>query len=758
MRRLIWFSAGFFLACLLSCALASPVFPVLSAGLLCLSAILWKRKVIYQISRRAFALTLGATLAFLWFSGYTALFRAPAEKLADTTQTLSARVLTYPEQTSIGGYCVTLELDSGVKILVYGSEDWQELVPGDRMTAQLRLRSSARLYDEENNYYPSRGIYLMGYTDDPPQMVETGGFSLRTLPQLCTHRLKAGLEIALDAQVVPLAKAVTVGDKSALSGVLRSDLNRSGIMHAAVVSGLHISFLMAVVLFLSRGRRPVALAMLPLLLFYALMAGGSPAALRSVLMQAILLVGHISQRQYDPLISLSAALLILLIRNPYAAMSASLQLSFAAVLGILLVSYPVFSALIRVIPGRHRERHSLLMGIFRFFAATLSVSLGAILFTTPLIVFYFRRFSLVGPLTNLLVIPVLSLFMVGSLILGTLALFFPAVMAVAGFPVSLLGRYILAVASLTGRLPLATLGSDLPGFFLWLGLLYLCVCTIRRSPHPWRQVRISVIGLTLLLLCALGVNVLSVRRSDLTVTALQVGQGASTLIRWEGHSLLIDCGGNESVSAGDIAADTLAAGGSARLDALVFTHLDDDHFNGTELLLRRVRVDAIYYPDTPSDNLPGLLALAGQYHIPVYPVSVTVTVTLGETSLTLYPPILKGSDNEAGLFVLCSRDGFDVLITGDAGSFAEKTALRHYPIPDIELLLVGHHGSAGSTCSQFLNATRPELAIISVGNNSYGHPTGETLERLARSGAAIYRTDTHGPVTVRVRGNTISVK
>lgn len=132
-------------------------------------------------------------------------------------------------------------------------------------------------------------------------------------------------------------------------------------------------------------------------------------------------------------------------------------------------------------------------------------------------------------------------------------------------------------------------------------------------------------------------------------------------------------------------------------------------------------------------------------------------LSIWQATLTLFPPMGQGTSNEEGLFVLCSAGDFDALVTGDADAFVERMLVKYQPIPDLELLLVGHHGSAGSTDAWFLDRTRPELAVISVGHNSYGHPAPDTLERLEQAGAQIWRTDQDGPVTVTVRDGQVSV-
>lgn len=784
MRKLAWFAGGFGIACLLSCYVIGGILPAALSALLCvLSLLVWqavrprgaenhdvslfprRRRLLFQVSRRAAALCLGGALAFLWFLGYTALFRAPAEELAETEQTISGTVSSYPEETSIGGWSMTVRLDGDFRspdVLLYGSEDWGGLKPGDRVTCTARLKSSELLYGDETTYYTARGLFLLAYCDDPPEVEYAGFVPLRYWPDLCARALKSGIYAAFDDTAAPLAAAVTLGDKTGLSEQLHSALNRSGIMHAAVVSGMHISFLVSVILLLCRGRRGAALCLVPLLVFYALMAGGTPSAFRAVIMQAALLAGPVLNREADGPSSLGLALLVLLIQNPYAAASVSLQLSFASVAGILLVTARLSRAMLAPVRDRLRGKGRfarLILSLYRVLAANVSVSLGAMVFTVPLIACYFGQIVLISPLTNILCLWAATALMVCALVIGVLAVFFPVVMSFFGAAAGLLAHYIRAVVSVLGRLPLSSLDSTGPYFQIWLLAAYLFLLTILLARRKGRQTVFSLACLALLLAAAVGLNRRTVRQTDLTVTALDVGQGASTLLLSGDSAVLVDCGGNASSSPGDLAADKLAAMGETRLDALILTHLDDDHFNGVSQLFWRLVVSRVYLPETAEDleNLALLLELAENEGAEVRFVTETETLSMGEANLTLYPPLGSGTSNEEGLFVLCSADGFDVLITGDADTFVEKMLIKYYPLPDIELLMAGHHGSKYSTGTELLDALRPELAVISVGYNSYGHPADEVLERLSAAGAEVYRTDQSGTVTVRLQDGLVSV-
>lgn len=787
MRKLAWFSCGFALACLLSCyGVDGPLPALLCLLATALALLLWRttrprpgehpdlsllpkgRRRQFALSRRALAACLGGALAFGWFSAYSALFYAPATGLAGTEGLISGTVTSYPEATSIGGWSLTMTLEGGLRapdVLVYADESWGRLKPGDQLTAQARLEGSQLMYGEQTTYYTAKGVFLIAYCNDPPlELRPAQGIPLRYWPDLCARYLKQGIDAAFGPAAAPLAAAVTIGDQDGLDEALSSALNRSGILHAVVVSGMHISFLVGVLLFLCRGRRRVVLAMVPVLFFFALMSGGAPSSIRAVIMQAALLAAPVLRREGDMPTSLGLALLLLLIQNPFAAASISLQLSFGSVAGIVLAASPLNDVLLR--PFREKLKSSdalparLGWQACRWVSANISVSLAAMLFTTPLLALYFRQIPLIAPLTNILTLWAVTVLTIAGLFLGVLGIFLPALAAVPGAVLGLLAHYIRWIVLRLGIWPLACLDASQPLFLVWLGAAYLHLPAIVLGRRKLLRLGAAVLSLALLLAAAIGLNALSVRRADLTITALDVGQGASTLFLSGGQSALVDCGGSGSDNPGDLAADRLAALGRTQLDLLVLTHLDDDHFNGVAQLFQRLDIEEVILPRTDAhpEPLSRLQTLAEAEGTALTFVDEdTLTCKLGQATLTLFPPMGQGTSNEEGLFVLCSAGDFDALVTGDADAFLERMLVKYQPIPDLELLLVGHHGSAGSTDAWFLDRTRPELAVISVGHNSYGHPAPDTLERLEQAGAQIWRTDQDGPVTVTVRDGQVSV-
>lgn len=231
-----------------------------------------------------------------------------------------------------------------------------------------------------------------------------------------------------------------------------------------------------------------------------------------------------------------------------------------------------------------------------------------------------------------------------------------------------------------------------------------------------------------------------------------MGQGESVLLISEGHAALVDCGSKNSyIDAGAIAADYLRSAG-ATLDSVVLTHYHEDHANGLAALLARMSASTIYLADIDAGegDRAGVEALAERYGVEIHYVTEVTEITNGASTMNIYPPVGEEGANELGLAVLCSLGDFDTLITGDMDGKTETKLVEAYDFPDIEVLLVGHHGSKYSTGTTLLESVTPEIGVISVGDNSYGHPTEEALLRLTDAGMTVYRTDMQGNILITV--------
>ena len=248
---------------------------------------------------------------------------------------------------------------------------------------------------------------------------------------------------------------------------------------------------------------------------------------------------------------------------------------------------------------------------------------------------------------------------------------------------------------------------------------------------------------------AVAASWLEPRLDDYRFTMLNVGQGQSILLQNQGKTYLVDCGGDLDEAAADAAAQTLLSQGITRLDGVIITHYDNDHAAAVAYVLSRIPADWLYLPDIPdSGKNRTVLEELGEGNITWIPPESTVTVV--DSGITLYTTKLRNSDNENSMCVLFQPGNCDILITGDRGPSGEKALLEHADLPDLDVLVVGHHGAKGAASLPLLSQTKPEVALISLSEgNPYGHPAEDVRERLALFNVQILRTDQHGTILIR---------
>lgn len=753
MRALAWVAAAFAAACAAGVYLSGWGW-LTEAALCCAAAGLLGLALRGDARKRVLLLALGLALGLLHSAAQERYVLRPAEALAGTTEVYTLEVYDYPTQTQYGGARIEVRvLGRGLhgRAIYYGDEALLSCVPGDTLTGSAMAKSAADLGDERDavsSNFISKGIYLLLYARGEAQ-VSAGGAPLRYLPQRLAHRMGETLERMLPAREAGFFRALLLGDKSGLTDGDKSDLSEAGLYHITAVSGLHCGFLLTLLKALigCKRRKLLSAIGIPVLFFYALVAGASPSVLRACGMLTVLLLAPLFGRESDAPTSMSLALLLILLFDPFAIASISLQLSFSAVAGMLWLT----DHLTRRIRTQSRVLHFVLTS----FAATA----GALIFSAPLSAYYFGFFVLVIPLTSLLCLWAASLAFMLMLPLCALCMLLPVLDVLAFFPLWV-ARYLLWVAHGFAALPYhAVYFTDALALY-WFVYVYALVAFGLIADEKRLWLRLGALSLASLVL-TFWLNTLSFRQGTMQCAVLDVGQGQSVLLSSSGKTALVDCGSSNSwYDAGDVAADYLLSCGVRRLDRVVLTHYDSDHTNGLSLLLTRVKVGELLAPDI-ADEAGGraeVVALCAEHGVPVRFVDGLETLALGEARLTLYPPVGAGSANERGLSILCTAGEFDLLITGDMDSATERRLLKEYEFPDIEVLLVGHHGSKNSTCRELLATVTPEVGVISVGKNSYGHPTSEAMWRLDSAGADIYRTDEQGRVRIIVQAQTDKTK
>ena len=317
-------------------------------------------------------------------------------------------------------------------------------------------------------------------------------------------------------------------------------------------------------------------------------------------------------------------------------------------------------------------------------------------------------------------------------------------------------RYIFLIVRLLGYFPCEAVYMSNPMFALWLAAAYALFITAWLRSRKTGSFRIiTPLCLSLILLWGSGIAVRLAWSDELAVTVLDVGQGESVLLTSGEKAVMVDCGGSYMTrDAGEAAVKAMRGQQRRHLDALILSHLHADHVNGAARVLSQLDVDTLYLPaQTDEDGyLPEILRTAREAGTAVEYVTENLRLVAGEMELTVWAPMLRGEENENCLIVMAQQGDFETLITGDSLTPAEMLLSARYPLPDAEVLVVGHHGSDTSTCRELIESIQPDLAIISVGYNNYGHPSPRVIERLEGYGIRVLRTDLEGNITVKAGG------
>mgnify|MGYP002726933114 FL=1 len=742
------FAAGLFLT-----LLPWDGWQLYAAGALALASLLWAllgRGTPHL--RRVLLVLLPLMVSLLYFSAYRALVRQPVQALCGGEHDFSAAVCDWPEATERGAK-VTIRLHGllGAKAVYYGDDDLLSLRPGDALSGTAWWNDVAAIGDGDLRQFSSRGVYALLYDRDTLTVQPAPDMPLGYAPQYAAKALRDKLaQLWDDPSVLGFLTAELTGDKSLLPESDYVAMQETGLAHIFAVSGLHCAFLVTLLSLLipPTHRRTLCAVASAVLVFYMLLTGLSPSVARACVMQLFLLSAPLFRRGSDPLTSLAAALTVILLVNPYAVGSVSLQLSFAATLGMVLLSGRLYKSF----TGWYRGRNRAVRVALFFLAANLAATLGALVFTAPLTAYYFNILSLVAPLAGLLAVPAAGYAFMSAFVSALLGLVWTPLGLLAGYVPLLLVKYILWVAHLLLAVPYHAVYFTNVYLRVWLLYVYAAFLGCAVTPDGKRKYALASALTVLTLAACLWLNSRWQQYGAFRAAVLDVGQGESVALCSGSEAALVDCGSSNSyVDAGSVAADALQSAGIRRLSSVIVTHYHADHTNGLTEVLTRLPVDTLYLPDIEDEYgvRDRLVSLAAHQGADVVFVTEPTRIALGEAVLTVYPPLLTTGDlNEQGLTALATAGDFDLLITGDMAGQTEQLLAQTYLLPDVEVLVVSHHGSRYSSDESFLRAITPDNAVISVGDNRYGHPAEETLRRLQAVGATVWRTDQQGSIRI----------
>ena len=688
---------------------------------------------------------------------------------------VTAAVITLCMAVCIRMYTESRDLDQGT--LLFFITSWVIIfvigfLRARSDTAVFQAAEAAGFYEKYRATNPGEfdyAFYLktMGVTDEAAReaMKEPPVKALIPVRQFFADILEQNLS-GHDSGIY---KAMLLGDKSDMDDTVKDLYQTGGIAHLLAVSGLHISLIGMGVYRIFRKNlktgQDVSIAAASFLTaVYVLLTGASGSAVRAGLMLVINLFSRKAGRTYDPLSALCLSFIVLVLYRPYYVFQSGFQLSFGAILGIILSS------------GLYNGKN--------VSVRSLSSSFCVSAVTLPVIAANYYVFPLFSVLLNLAVIPLMTVVMVSGLL--TLAagsvsqvLAGAGAMAVSGIlgKISLLsaapGHYILKFYELlcdfSLKLPFSRIITGKPSdagvicYYLFLYVLFKAFSGEKEKHTRW----LIPAGV-----CLLSLFLVHREPSSAYITAVNVGQGDCFHIHSGSHDMLIDGGASGYDSVGEnIIEPYLLSKGIGELDAIVVSHADSDHTNGIRYLLQNsvIRARTLILPASALssekyDDLKDAFSASGGSLQYLETGDVFRLNRFRLECLYCAPDGAQTADiNRQSSVILAEYGDFRMLFTGDITKEDEGILLSRYAdsekLDGITVLKAAHHGSKTATGDAFISRIRPAYAVLSYRkNNIFGHPHAETLERLEQYSVTMLKTAELGAVTLVPEGKGVTVR
>jgi competence protein ComEC len=595
-----------------------------------------------------------------------------------------------------------------------------------------------------------------------------------------------------------IIEAMTIGNQKAIPASVRDNFNKTGTSHILSINGLHIGIIAAsafffVFLVLKSSEylmlkfniiKLATTAAFSMVLIAAFIAGMAIPVQRSTLMALIFLIALLFGKQRDLYNTLALAALIILVISPEALFDSSFQLSFIAVLALIYI-LPRFSDLsLKQLERLPSWGQSIIRYIYLSAIVCVAVTIG----TLPLIIYYSNRASFITIIANLISVPLLGTLVLTISMFFILSAFFSPV--VAGYCIKLASFFVqisVTIINKLAALPWSSFNCTTPNiveitvFYLFIFLLIQFIDESKKNPKEFSQGRRQILKYLLIIIVvffASDITYLTFKdkfSSDLRVTAIDVGQGTSTLVRLPGgKNILIDGGGfpDSSFDMGKlVVAPFLYSERISKIDIVVLSHPHPDHFQGLLYITDNFDVEEIWTTGLRVDDeiFRQWEKIINQKKIKVKHLSSrSPTTEINGVQINILWPLkpleIDASEqyydtvNDESMVIKINYGQVSFLMPGDISAFVERMLIESGQNLHSDVLFVPHHGSLRSSSSDFIRKVSCRWAVNSAGkNNPFHHPHPATLARLKAANINILRTDQDGAITIVTDGTKMTV-
>lgn len=558
--------------------------------------------------------------------------------------------------------------------------------------------------------------------------------------------------------------AILIGDRVGLDPQSERLMQRAGTYHVLAISGGNVALLAGLVMLLARlivrSYRGAALLSLVVVLAYGGIVGGEPSVSRATTAAAVYLSAVAAGLAPSPLhvFSLTAAVAVLV--EPVTAVEPGAWLSYGATVGILLFASRVGARLERA--ARQRRR------VLSAMVTLLSATVAAELILLPIAAVLFARVGIAGLALNFVAIPAMAVVQcAGGLAVALLPIWTRAAAALA-VVVDLGVRAMVGSAGLVTWMPWLS-WRVVPPSGLWVVAFFAALAAVVRWPPRTRRRHIAICLLALVtagVFTAPETMLARPARARLRVSMLDVGQGESIVVQFpNGRSMTIDAGAaSDTFDLGErVVVPALWALGVRRLDWLLVTHPDLDHIGGAAAVADALDVREIWDGVPVPANVQWQALRRAAEGRTWRSLQRGDRLRVGEVDVEVLSPPLPDWErqkprNDDSVVLRVDYGGVQLLLTGDAGASVEDGLNVDGRAP-LRILKVGHHGSRSSTGAPLVERYAPVLALVSAGaGNIFGHPAPDVVDRLARAGTSVFRTDRDGALIVETDGREVWVR